>query len=172
MTNRSGMTNPVKSICTSTSRRAGRSSSAARRSDAGPSLRSRFRDGVDGAARVDDVLDQQHVAADQWPFDHVSEPQPPMLEVPDAIARRAHELELGGDGQAAQQVGGEDRGALEDDDHHQRRVDVGVGLGDLLARAGGPASAMRAAEIIGLALPPHSKSEASSVTTSGMRVTA
>src|SRR5216110_3390295 len=35
------------------------------------------------------------------------------------------DLELGGNAQAAQQVGGENRGAFEDDDHHQRRVDVG-----------------------------------------------
>src|SRR5260370_42672761 len=50
-----------------------------------------------------------------------------------AVARGAHEVELRGDAEAAQQVGREHRGTLEDHDHHERSVDVRVDLGDSFA---------------------------------------
>ena len=47
------------------------------------------------------------------------------------IACRAHELQLRGDGEAAQQIGGENSRAFEDRDDDEGRFDVGVDLRDL-----------------------------------------
>src|SRR5207237_4999529 len=88
---------------------------------------------VDRPARVDDVLDQQDVAALQRSLHHVGDLHPAGGPGPAPVAGGAHELELCGDGKAAQQVGGEDCGALQDGDDDQRSIDVRVHLGDLAA---------------------------------------
>src|SRR5258705_12508327 len=71
-----------------------------------------LRDDVDGEAGVDDVLDEQHVAADERSVDHVRKPELAAARRSTVIARRADELELGGEGEAAQQVRGKGPRAL------------------------------------------------------------
>src|SRR5438132_3306300 len=78
------------------------------------------------------------MSADERALDHVRELHVSGARRARAVARRAHELELSGDGEAAEEVGGEDRRAFEYHDHHQRRLDVGIHLGDLPAQLAHP----------------------------------
>src|SRR6266849_2354013 len=120
MTNRSGITNPVKSILTSTSRRAGRSRRAAIRSEAGPSRRSRLT--ITSTVRPESMMSS---TSSTWR--PTSGPSTMWASLTWPL------LEVRGDAEAAQQVGREHCGPLEDHDHHQWGLDVGVDLGDLLA---------------------------------------
>src|SRR5438093_8030745 len=52
-------------------------------------------DRVDRSARVDDVLDEQYMPSLERAFDHVRDLHAPAGLRPRAVARRAHELELG-----------------------------------------------------------------------------
>ena len=124
MTNRSGMAKPRKSMFTSTARLAGLSRRAASRRDAG-FMRRRRRE-------IDDVLDDENMPPDQRTVDHVGEAQRTGARA-GSVACRPDELQLGGDGKASKQVGCENGRALEDDDHHERRVDFLIGAGDLSA---------------------------------------
>jgi len=60
---------------------------------------------------VDDVLDEQHVAADQRSLDHVGETEAPMGGAR-TVACCTHELELCRNAQAAEEVRGENSRAL------------------------------------------------------------
>ena len=79
-------------------------------------------------ARVNDVLDEQDMAPGQGALDHVGDLHPAGGPCPRAVACGAHELQLGGNREAAQQVGRENRGPFEDRDDDQWRLDVGVNL--------------------------------------------
>src|SRR6266542_4135796 len=100
-----------------------------RQLDAGRAVRAQLADDhVDRPSRVDDVLDQQQVAAGERAVDHVRE-----LDLA-TVAGGAHELQLGRDAEAAKEIGGEDGGALQDHDQDQRLVEVGVPGADLAAQ--------------------------------------
>src|SRR5262252_310986 len=91
-----------------------------------------------GAARVDDVLYEKDVAAGQWPLYEVGELDLARAGRPGAVAGGAHELQLGRDAEAAQQIGGKDGGAFEDDDHHERLVQVGIDVRYLVPQLAHP----------------------------------
>ena len=80
-------------------------------------------------------LDEKHVTVGDCAVNHVSEPDPPAAGGAGAVAGRAHELELGWNVQGSQQVGREDGRAFENDEQHERRFDIRVGVRDVPSEA-------------------------------------
>ncbi len=68
-------------------------------------------------------------------FNHVREADPAAAGRAATIARCANELELGGDAEAAQQVGGKNGRAFEDHEQHKWCLDVSVCVRDLTTEA-------------------------------------
>ena len=120
-------------IGSSTLRRSGLVSSAQTSSDAGsraPRLRSRYCSVRPG---VDDVLDDQHVAALDRRVEVLEDPHDAAGVGRRAVGRHGHEVDLARDLDVAHEVGQEEDGALEHAD--QQQVAAGVVAGDLLRRA-------------------------------------
>src|SRR5207253_10096151 len=91
-------------------------------------------DDRDRASGVDYVLDKEQMAAGERAFDQVREPHLPRCGRTRAVAGGPNELQLRRDAQASEEVGSEDRGALQDDDEDQRLIQVAVDLRDLLSQ--------------------------------------
>src|ERR1700694_5494136 len=119
------MVNPRKSIFTSTSRRAGRSSKAAMRSEAGFKRRIR-----------------RTTECTVWPESTMSSTRRTWRSTsgPSTMCASLSVPRLVPDAEAAEKVGGEDRRALEDHDDDERRVDVAIDVGDVLAELAHAAS--------------------------------
>src|SRR5918992_3777002 len=87
-------------------------------------------------ARVDDVLDHEHVPGLDVDVEVLEDADDARRVGGRAVAGDGHEVDLARHGQAAHQVGHEEHGALEHAD--QEQVATGVVGGDLLAQLGDP----------------------------------
>ena len=84
-----------------------------------------------GAPRFENVVDQQHVAAHHVVAEVAGDRHRALAHGPGAVARQGHEIDPGahaGAVQRADEVGGEDKAALENGDNQNI---VGHGGGDL-----------------------------------------
>src|SRR6266568_2228812 len=87
-------------------------------------------------ARVDDVLDDEHVAALDVDVEILEDAHDTRAVGGRAVARDGHEVDLARDGQVPHQVGHEEDGALEHAD--EQRVATVVESGDLLTQLRDP----------------------------------